>query len=76
MVHNSRSGHGGWYGGTVNCGTTSTTRNKAHPLDHPTTLGIGGIGCAIASEGVHKVKPCSWRLLVGAAPGCCVGDDA
>ena len=27
-------------------------------LDHPITLGIGGIGCGIASEGFHKVKPC------------------
>ena len=27
-----------------------------------TTLGIGGIGCAIASVGVHKVKPCSGRV--------------
>ena len=49
---------------------------RPQKLDHPTTLGIGGIGCAIASVGVHKVKPCSGRLLVGVAPGCCVGDDA
>jgi len=38
---------------------------RLQKLDHPTTLGIGGIGCAIASEGVHNVKPCSGRLLVG-----------
>jgi len=38
---------------------------RLQKLDHPTTLGIGDIGCATASGGVHKVKPCSWRLLVG-----------
>jgi hypothetical protein len=26
---------------------------RLRELDHPTTLGIGGIGCAIASGGVH-----------------------
>jgi len=38
---------------------------RLRELDHPITPGIGSIGCAIASGGVHKVKPCPWRLLVG-----------
>ena len=42
---------------------------SATRLDHPITLGIGGIGYDIVSEGVHKVKPCAGRLIVGYAPG-------
>ena len=37
-------------------------------LDHPITLGIGGIGYGTVSGGVNKVRPCSGRLLAGFAP--------
>ena len=30
-----------------------------------TKLGVGGIDCDTAVEGVHKVKPCSGGLLAG-----------
>ena len=39
--------------------------SRASRLDAPIALGIGGIGFAIASIGVHKVKTCSGTLLVG-----------
>jgi hypothetical protein len=42
-----------------------SVRLRPHGLDHPITVGVGGIR-SIASEGVHKVKPCSGRLSVGA----------
>ena len=42
-------------------------------MDHPITLGISVIGQETVSkgvsEGVHKIKPCSGRLLAGCAPG-------
>jgi hypothetical protein len=45
-----------------------TVQLRPHGLDRPITIGIGGIRCSIASEGVHfnihEVKPCSGRLLV------------
>ena len=43
--------------------------SQPREVDHPITLGIGGIGRDIVSERVHTVKPCSGRLLVGFAPG-------
>ena len=30
---------------------------SAQRLDHPLTLGIGGIGCDIASEGAESARP-------------------
>jgi len=40
---------------------------RLQKLDHPTTLGISGIGCDTASAGVHQVKPC-WCLALCDGP--------
>ena len=42
---------------------------RAHGLDHPDKLGIGGIGCAIESEGVHMAVRCFIASMVPEAPG-------
>ena len=44
------------------CSSPATRTGSSLPT---TFLGISSIGCDIVSEGVHKVKPCSGRLLVG-----------